>query len=207
MIFGRAGFTLHPRVKAGLEGTASWTRYDRSTLNNNVAYSLGVYADWQPSSYFQVQPRGGYTIYQFEQTSQSIQTEDQNFWYAGLTVTHQPTEFFSYSLAAGHEIRLGIQSDLIEATYLRLHGSWNLMKNLRLSPFLSYEHGKQGDGNITGNFKETYDWFGGGIGLSRSITEQLTVALNYRLTLRASDLAAREYTQNLVGLLFTYQLR
>ena len=207
MVFGRAGFELHPRVLAGLEGTTSWTRYEHPLLNDNAAYSLGVYADWRPSSYFQLQPRGGYAIYQFEQTSQSIQTEDQNFWYAGLTITHQPSESFSYSLSAGHEIRLGVQSDLVEITYVRLNGNWSVMKDVRLSPFLTYEHGDQGSGNIAGNLQETYDWFGGGIGLSYSLTERLSAGLNYRLTLRASDVASREYAQNLVGLQLTYQLK
>jgi hypothetical protein len=207
MFFGRGGVKLHPRVMAGLEGTAAFTSYDHSILNDNAGYSLGAYADWQPGPYFRVQPRGGFATYQFEETSQSPKTSDQNSWYAGLTVAHQPTEVLSYSLSAGHELRLGIESNLIEDTYVRWNGQWSIINNVAVTTSLSYEHGRQGDGSINGNFKETYDWFAGGLGFSYALTKQATLALNYRLTLRSSDLANDGYTQNLVQLQFSYSLQ
>src|SRR5438067_6524377 len=78
LFVGRAGFRFDPTITAGLEGTASFTAYDQKVLNDNKSYSAGVYADWQPGSYFHVQPRAGYTIFQFQQTSQTIQTGDLN---------------------------------------------------------------------------------------------------------------------------------
>jgi hypothetical protein len=207
LIFGRAGFKLHPFVMTGVEGSASFTRYEKPLLNDNTSYSLGGYVDWQPGSYFRVQPRGGYVIYQFDQTSSLIRAEDQNSWYADVTLTHQPTEFLSYSVSIGHELRLGVQSDLIEDTYARWNGNWGIFEDVTVTTSLSYEHGEQQADTASGSLSETYDWFGGGVGASYAVTEAATVSLNYRLTLRASDLSSREYTQNLVQLQLTYRLQ
>ena len=206
MLLARAGFRFQPRLTAGLEGTVSWTAYHQPVLNNNTAYSAGIYADWQPGSYFHAQPRVGYVTYQFQQTSQSsFQTSDLNSWYADLTITHQITDAVSYTLSGGHEIRLGIQqADAIEDSYVRPGIIWNIFKDLRLQTYLSYEHGQQGVGNVTGNLTETYGWLGGGLALSYPIMKRLTAGLNYRLTLRSSTNATREYTQNLVEILLTY---
>jgi hypothetical protein len=205
LLVGRAGFRLQPRITTGVEATAAFTAYDQMVLNDNRNYSVGVYADWQPGSYFRVQPRAGYTISQFQHTSQSIQTSDLNSWYVDLGVTHDISEIMSYTLSAGHELRLGIQSDAIEDWYFRPTMNWKIVKDLNLQTFFTYEHGNQGAGNVSGNLTETYDWLGCGLGLSYPLMKRLTLGMNYRLTLRSSSTPARGYAQNLVGFHLTYQ--
>jgi hypothetical protein len=200
----RAGFEFNSKITAGVEGTASFTTYDQAILNKNSSYSGGVYADWHPSRYFQVRPRVGYTIAQFDRTSSTIETSDLNSWYANLSISHQATDAITWSLSAGHEVRLGIQSDAVEAWNVRPGIQWNIIKNLALSTYFSYEHGEQGVGNITGNLTETYDWLGAGFNASYPIMKKLSLALNYRLTLRTSNTATRDYTQNVLGMVLTY---
>jgi hypothetical protein len=206
LIVARAGFRFHPTVTAGVEATASFTTYDQTVLNDNSGYSIGVYADWRPGPYLRVQPRVGYTIYQFQHTSQTNRTSDLDSWYVDLTATHDISETVSYALSAGHEVRLGIEADAIEAWYCRPTVNWKIIKHTTLQTSLFYEHGKQGVGNVAGNLTETYDWFGGGFAISRPLMKRLTGSLSYRITLRSSDGANRDYTQNLVGLLLTYRL-
>jgi len=206
MVVGRGGFKFHPTVTAGLEGTVSYTAYDQTVLNNNTAYSAGVYADWQPGHYFHLQPRFGYMIYQFQQTSQSIKAVNQNAWYLDLTATHDISDAVSYSFSGGHELTLGIYGDTIEDWYLRPSVSFKIIKNLTLNTSFSYQHGTQGLGNFTGSLAENFDWFTWSIGLSRPLIKRLTIGLDYRLTLRASNYPSREYNQNLVGLQLTYNL-
>lgn len=221
----RAGFRFRPDLTAGVEGSASFTTYDQEVLNDNQSYSAGLYADWNPGLYFHVQPRAGYTIYQFQHTSQSaqiydlslsgapilappgesIQTADLDSWYADLTVSHEISKAASYGFSAGHEIRLGIQSDVIEDWYFRPNITWTIFKDLGLNTSLFYEHGNEGVGNVTGNLTETYDWYGGALMVSYPLMKKLKLSLNYRLTLRSSDIPSMEYTQNLVGLRLTYQ--
>ncbi len=200
----RAGFRLHPQLTAGLEGSAAFTAYDQPVLNNNVGYNMGVYADWRPGHYFSVLARGGYTIYNFEQTSQVIRAIDQNSWYVGLTISHQITDAISYSLSAGHELKLGTQADSQEYTYVRPGVTWSFMKDLSVNFTLSYENGTQGTAGSVGGVDESYDYFGGGLGFTYDLTKKLRLGLTYRLTIRGSDAQSRDYTQNVIGLNVAY---
>jgi hypothetical protein len=220
MPLARVGFRFNPQLTAGIEGSASYTTYEHAVLNDNQSYSAGFYADWNPGLALHVQPRAGYTIYQFQHTSQSaqifylfpyvppasqsIQTSDLSAWYADLTVSHQASKAVSYGLSAGHEIRLGIQSDVVEDSYFRPSITWTVFKDIDLSTSFFYEHGNQGAGNISGNLVETYDWYGGGLMLSYSLMKKLLLSLSYRLTLRSSDLPDRGYAQNVVGIKLSY---
>jgi hypothetical protein len=214
----RAGLRIHPELTAGVEGGASFTTYDEKILNDNTSYNAGVYADWRVSPHFRIQPRAGYSIFQFQNTSQSgvtvpgiftngpaVQTKNLNSWYAGLTLSHQVTEALSYSLSAGHDVQPGIQSDAAEIWYVRSSFDWKIVKNMAFQTQFTYQHGETGIGNIQGNLKETYDSLGGGFNLSRAIMKKVTLALNYRLTVRYSDIPIREYIQNLVSLQLTYR--
>jgi hypothetical protein len=205
MVYTRAGLEVYPGVTPGIEGTGSFTTYDQMVLNDNNSYSVGVYADWQPGKALRVQPRVGYTIFQFQHTSSSIQTSDLNSWYADLNITHQITDAIGYTLDAGHEVQTGIQSDAIEDWYVRPGIHWDIIKNVGLNTSFSYEHGKQGVGNVAGNLSENFDWFGVDVGVNYSIFKKLSVGLDYRLTLRSSNIANNEYTQNVVSLSLTYQ--
>jgi hypothetical protein len=151
--------------------------------------------------------RIGYTYYQFDDSSAFLRTGDVNSWYCDLTLRHDVAEAVSYSISAGHQLRLGVQSDIIDEWYVRPMVTWRVFKNISLNTYLSYEHGNQGEENLRGNLEETYDWFGGGVGANWPLLKRLTLGLNYRLTIRSSDLENRDYTQNLVGLLLTYKLQ
>jgi hypothetical protein len=206
----RAGLHLRPDLTAGVEVSAGFTTYDQAVLNNNQSYSGGVYGDWTPSPGLRVQPRLGYTIYQFQHTSQSdqiyyfgytnsapsIQTSDLNAWYADLTVAHQVTKAVSYGFSAGHEVRLGIESDVVEDYYVRPNINWAVFKDVGLTTFLTYERGNQGVGN----------YYGGGLNVSYQLMKRLLLGFTYRLTFRSSNLLAGEYSQNMLGLRLSYQL-
>ena len=224
MLFARAGLEVYPGLTAGIEGTASFTRYDQAVLNDNNSYSAGVYADWQPSKALRIQPRVGYTIFQFQNTSRSsfllinqsgtllltnlpVQTSDLNSWYADLNVTHQITDAIGYTLDAGHEVQSGIQSDAVEDWYVRPAIRWNIIKNVSLNTTLSYEHGKQGAGNVANNLTENFDWLGANLSVGYAIFKKLSASLSYRFTLRSSNVANNEYTQNVIGLSLTYYTR
>jgi hypothetical protein len=207
LVSGRAGFRFNPCLTAGAEGSVAFTRYDQQVLNNNVGYNAGLYANWRPGTNSEVKLRGGYTFFDFSQTSVVIPAEDQNTWYVDLEVTHHVSDAFSYSLSVGHELRLGTESDSVEAWYVRPNVNWEFIKGWALGAYFSYENGKQGNSNLSGVTAEHYDWANIGFGLAHNLTRNLALGLNYRFTVRSSNFTSREYTQNFVGLGLTYQLK
>jgi hypothetical protein len=206
MVVARGGFKFHPTVTAGVELTTAYTAYDQTTLNDNMNYSAGLYADWQPGHVLHVKPRFGYTYFQFQQTSGIVNAVNQGAWYLDLTVNHDITEAITYGLSAGHELTLGIYGNTIEDWYVRPNVTFKIIKDLTLNTFFSYQNGTQGILNLTGSLAEDYNWFTWGITLSHPIVKRLTAALNYQLTLRTSNYPSREYNQNLIGIQLTYNV-
>lgn len=207
LLVSRAGFRLNPALTAGVEGTGSINTYDQSVfLNNSVGYSAGLYGDWHPGHFTDVQLRGGYTAYSFEQASPARPVADQNAWYLGLTVNHDITEAISYSFSASHELTLGLQANSVEAWYVRPSVNWKFMKDLTFNTSFGYEHGQQLLATQTAA-SETYDWFWVGLGANYGLTKKLMLGLTYRLTERLSDVASRGYSQNVIGLRLSYLLQ
>lgn len=203
-IFLRSGVQVHPQATVGVESTAAFTTYEQNQLNDNDAYTVGAYTELRPSKAMSITARGGYSTYQFQKTSSSISTSDQNSWYAGLNFRHQIMEAVGYEVDAGRSTQLGTESDLTEIWYVRPSINWNIIKDWSCTTGFFYEHGKEGAGNIIGNSTENYDYYGGNLALRHELTKNLTLSLTYRLTMRSSDETDNGYTQNLVGLVLTY---
>lgn len=206
MVSAQAGFRFNPHLTTGLEGSVSFTDYEQPVLNNNTGYNAGLYTDWQPGPYLEAKLRGGYTFYDFTQTSLVVPAVNENAWYVGLDVTHHLNDALSYSLSAGHELRLGIEADTVEAWYVRPRVEWAFIRDWSLAASFFYENGKLGS-SVPGVPAEHYEWNGFEFGLTHNLTGQLSLGFNYRLTVRSSDFVSREYTQNLVGLWLTYKLK
>jgi len=209
MLFARAALQVHPKVTVGLESSANFTAYDQRALNNSDTYSVGPYVEFRPGDYFTLTVRGGYSINQFQNTSTNIQTANQDSWYGSVNISHQPTDFISYSLDAGREIQSSAQSDLVEDWYVRPNITWKIIRGLDFNTSISYEHGNQGVGSVgslPGSPNGKFDWYNFGLSLQHPLTSRLTLGLNYRLTLRTSATPNDGYTQNMVGLLITYHL-
>ena len=205
MLLSRASYLVHPQVQSGLEGTVSFTDYDQPTLNDNTAYSIGPFVSWQPGTAFRLTARGGYTYYDFKQTSTTIQTANLSTYYLDLTISHDATEVISYSFSAGRSVQLGVYADVIELWYARPNITWRFFKNISLNTGLSYEYGNEGVGDISGGQAQTYNWLSGNIGVDWPFMKRLSLGLNYRITFRESDLPDNGYTQNVIGLSLTYR--
>jgi hypothetical protein len=209
--FAKVGYILNSAVTAGVEGSASYTAYDQNALNDNTSYSIGVYGTWKPDSFLQVEPRVGYSVEQFEQTSQSLQTSDIGSWYADLNISHQITRSINYNIDVGRNVGLGVQSDADVYWYANGGITWNFIKGFSFNPQFFYQHGNQGQGsqligvpdpNLISD--EIYNWYGGSIGFTYAITKRFTVSWNYSFTQRTSSLPDRGYTQNIIGMQLSY---
>ena len=218
--YTRLGYNWNPAFTTGLEGTVAYTAYNNDNLlNDNTAYSAGIYADWHPDKFIHIEPRIGYSYNQFDNTSTNLQTANQGSWYGDLSITHQLTKRFSYTLSTGHNLDLGVQSDADEVWGVNGGITWKFIRNFTFSPNFFFQHGKQGVGSTslvsvppgTGlsnvgllTQAETYNWYGCSIGFSYAFTKRLDASFTYQITERDSNVGGRGYTQNVIGLQITY---
>ena len=85
--------------------------------------------------------------------------------------------------------------------------TWRFLKDFDFTAGLSYENGTQGLKSVLGSASENYDWFGANVGLAHALTKRLRLRLDYRFTIRSSNLPDRDYTQDVVGLTASYQFQ
>jgi Putative beta-barrel porin 2 len=210
--YAKVGYKWNPKLTTGLEGTIADTTYKQNLLNDNTSYSAGVYGTWNPDSALQTSLRGGYTLLQFQQTSQQLQTSNLNSWYLDLNISHQITTAIKYTIDVGHNIGLGLQSDATEYSYANAGVTWNFIKNFSLQPTFGFQHGKQGIGStpigplnpVLISQEEIYDWYSAGLAFNYELTKRFTVSCSYQFTSRTSSLPDRGYNQNIIGIQISY---
>jgi hypothetical protein len=196
----------------GLQGTLGLIQYDQDTLQGGVQYSGGAFYQRQIGRFFSVQAGAGYFVYVLDDeptgsTSTVADTSNIDGLYANLSVNHRLNQVIQYSLEAGHEFQAGLYSDSLDLYYVRLQANWNLVRKLPISTRFSYEDGTQTnfqDGS-SGSQDEKIQRVGGGISVSRLITEKLSTTLGYEVYSRNSDLPNRGYLQNRVSLTASYR--
>jgi hypothetical protein len=68
----------------------------------------------------------------------------------------------------------------------------------------AYENGSQDLGVLPGSPHEGYDWCSIDLGLTYSARRNIIMSLDYRLTLRYSNVSPLSYTQDQIGFTLTY---
>jgi hypothetical protein len=201
--FARAAFQLSQAITAGPEASLGLTAYDQPVLNDNLNYSLGVYADWQASAHLHFKARVGYTDYTFYALPNQPTPPDSSSYYFSVRMTHQLNDFLGYSIDAGRQLSLGIHSDLLDLWYVRPVIGLKLFEKFSLRPHMVFEQGTD-IGNSIFVPNEQYTLLGGGIGTSYQIMTKVVVNLDYDYSVKSSDIFSRNYHKNLITLRFQY---
>jgi len=202
--FARTTLRVQPRLSLGLEATAAFTTYQEKVLNDSTDLSAGLFAERRPNSAFRLTARGGYVAYLFDQTGTRIPASNQDTWYVDVTATDQVTDKISAGLSAGRELRLGISSDVVTVWYARPGLAWRVLRDVSARATAAYENGSQDLGVLPGSPHEGYDWCSIDLGLTYSARRNIIMSLDYRLTLRYSNVSPLSYTQDQIGFTLTY---
>jgi hypothetical protein len=219
-VYTRAGYRWNAALTTGLEGTFSYTTYNQNVLNDTTSYSIGVYGDWHPDKFLEIEPRGGYVINQYANSGQ-LSTAGLNSWYADLTLMHKITRLLNYSVDIGRNTTGGAQATSDEFWYVNTGVTWNFIRNFSFSPRLFFQEGKQGGGTTytgapgtaSGFFNqhpnvlqqvEYYEWYGTSLAFNYDITRRISMGINYQFTQRTSQTQNRGYLQNVIGIQVSY---
>jgi len=197
----RGGVHVHPAVTVGIEASASPTLYDQGIFNDSVAYSAGTYADWILTEHLKVTPRAGYTIYTFEENAFGYLPEQFNAIYYGVSLDHQLSTLWTYSISLSNQVRPGVNSNVNEVFSAEIRNTFLFIRNLPLNLTLLYEDGREAAGPTV----DVYTRWGVDFHASYELTTNASLALGYGYYTKDSDLALRDYAQNRVTLVFNYR--
>jgi hypothetical protein len=205
--FARGAWRFAESTEAGVEASSSFTDYRMSIQNNNYSLSVGPYWDWQVTQSLHATIRGGWTSFDFSQTSGTAPPADINSYYAGLSVSQQLTEFLTHRLEARRDVRLGYYagSDYLQEFVLNYSLDWRLTQNITLETSATFEHGTQPLQFGISSVQEDYDWLGVGPTALWQATARTVLSAGYSFWQRTSNLPGRGYVQNSFTMRLTYQ--
>jgi hypothetical protein len=202
--FARTAFQLSQALTAGPEASVGLTAYDQHLLSDSVNYSVGAYADWRASAHLRFKPRAGYTFYTFSNPAQGASIPpDSGSYYFSLEMTDQLNEFTTIAIEAGRQLRLGVNSDLIDLWYVRPRVGLRLFEKVGLQPHFVYEQGTD-SGNSVFVPNEQYTLLGGGISASYQLMQKVVLSLAYDYAVKSSDIPERNYHQNRIQVQVQY---
>jgi hypothetical protein len=201
-------FAPVPEIAWGFRGVTSQTTYTQGGRPDTIAYSASLFIDARMSRYTSMEAEVGYRVFEFGKAEQDeFETafarnspKGSADFFGQLRIQNRLNRFYSQSLAFGRESESGATSAILQTDFLRYSSALTLNHRMSLGIEAFYETGSQQGLAET----EAFSRSGLGLRLSLFLSRRLTTAAFYRFTSRESDLAARSYVQNLIGLQFGY---
>ena len=121
-------------------------------------------------------------------------------WYASLGITHRINNYMNQTLSVSKSNPTGLNSNFVGLTSLQHTFSWQLIRDVSLGSAEFIEYGTDSGGALAENV-----WrYGGSVTLGYALTQKLGLSLTYSLTKRDSNVADRDYTQNVLTLGASY---
>lgn len=202
MIFLTAGYAVNRNMMAGLELGGSLISYDLEGTNvffsDALQWNAGAFLESKFSDYLRGRLSAGFTMFSPDTSDPAI--EDESGTYVQLGLTHRVNKHVDYTLGFSRRVSFTFYGGTIDMYTVNLYANWRLIQKVALSTGFTYEHGEYLYG-----FSEEFDRYGPSIQLSRKLSNKLSATLAYRLYLRDSNIALRDYTLNIVSLNLRYQ--
>ena len=204
------GFQLRPTVQAGFQAGGGLLDYQQPLSVDNQHFSIGPFVSARPSEYTLFRLSAGYVAYFLDTRGLGFVQSEVDGIYLDGSFSQRVSSLLSHWLSLGRSLQpnLGYDSSglssrigtrLLELWTVQYSTAWNLLRKTSLGTTFSYDHGSE-----SGIFGETFDRWGAGISLSRTLTKHATGSISYQFYLKDSDKAGLDYLQNRLLLNVTY---
>jgi len=209
-ISANAGVRIRPELMTGLEAGGTLINYSQSgqasavPTPDAVQWNAGVFGSAQISDYISARLDVGYTVYTPDTTATNLVTRDSSGFYLSASLSHRVNQHVNYTLSAGRSSDLSAYGQAQSYYFVRLEPNWNFFKNYSITTPFSWQQGTR-IYNTTANSDVDYEQYMLGLNVSRSLTQKLSVTFSYQYIRQNSAQAGLNYTDNIVGLNFTYQ--
>ena len=202
-LFASASVQLSDAVIVGVDGHTSLINYQTDFNNDGQSWGAGPFIEATLSNYTTLRLGGGYQGMNFDGNGASGDLSNYSGWYANVTVAQRLNQYWSHSLSAGHEARLGLEVNFAEYTYVRYLAQWQINPRLNASIEGFVENANE-SGTTAQNSENASRW-GGGVSLAWRLGNKVSVDLGYHYVKKNSDLPLRDYYQNVGTLVLKYE--
>jgi hypothetical protein len=200
--FTSASLQLSDALLVGVDANTALTNYRIAFNNNGTSWGTGPFVEAKLSDYSTLRISGGYQRMNFDQNGVNGDTTDYSGWYANITVAQRLNHYWTHSLSAGHEARLGLEVNFSDYAYARYLAQWQINSRLNAS-FDGFVENANESGTSAQNSEEAFR-YGGGVSLGWRLGNHLSVDMGYHYVRKNSDLPLRDYYQNVGTVVLKY---
>jgi hypothetical protein len=200
--FGSASLQLSDAIVTGVDGNTGLVHYLTGFNNDGVTWSGGPFFEFTLSNYTTLRIAGGYQGMNFDQNGASGDTSNFGGWYGSVTVAQRLNQYWTHSISAGHEARLGLEVNFSEHTYVRYLAQWRINPRLTAS-IEAFAESANESGTAAQNSEDAFRW-GGSATLSWRLGKKLNAEIGYHYVNKDSDLRLRDYHQNVGTFVIKY---
>jgi hypothetical protein len=202
-LWASASLRLSDSFTAGLDGSAAIVHYDEDFNNDGTLWTAGPFIEATLSNYTTLRIDGGYQGMQFDGSGTNGDTSNYSGWYAGLTVAQRLNQYWTHSVSAGRESRLGLDVNFYEYTYARYLAQWRLNPRMNVGLEAFVEDANE-SGGAAQDSEHAWRW-GASASLTYRLGNKLSAEFRYNYVRKDSDLALRSYYQNVCTVGFKIQ--
>jgi hypothetical protein len=197
-----AALRVGDAISVGVDGSAALVHYRINFNNDGTTWSAGPFMEATLSSYTTVRLAGGYQAMNFDQTGTNGDTTNLGGWYGNVTVAQRLNQYWSHSLSAGHEARLGLEVNFSQYTYARYLAQWQINPRLTASLEGFVEQANE-SGTAAQNSEDAFRW-GASASFAWRLGNKMSLTLGYQYVNKNSNLPLRDYYQNVGTLAVKY---
>jgi hypothetical protein len=196
-----ATFKISKTIDAGIEVTASDSRYDKNVQNDSVTIEGGPFVTAQISENLAFNAHAGWQYSNFDTGGSNGDTEDIDSFYGNLGINHRINDVLRESLTGGQEYIPGITSNFTQRVYANYMLSWKATQFIDLSSNFWWENLEDSNASV----RQTANRYGAGLTLGYKITDHANISAGYTYVLKDADPSIFSYYQNQATLGFRYQ--
>ena len=200
-VFGQVGRRVGDSALYDLELGAAYIGATPGGHDQGFTYSANVQAEAQISEYLRFKAEAGYGIVQFDGSRAAFDAENAGAFLGSLEIQNRLNRSVSQTLRVGRELLPSVRSNFRKVIYVAHRATWSVVRRVNLFSELFYEN-SESSLNPGG---ERYDRYGAGAGVSVHLARQLESRIDYRFTLKDSNLFGEDYSQNQATLTLTWQ--
>lgn len=215
-VFMHPAYQLTPGIEVGLFASLSNIDFDTDERQDGGALLVGPTIDVQFNEQVALYAEVGFQSLKFDGESRfdseflrGLTDEERSLFrddsdasnvYFKFELSHKASDVFEHALSASRTAEIGFASDFYDLYHFEYNARFTGIRNFDIGPSLFYEHYE-----TSGRFGESADRWGAAIGIRYSLTNNITLGLDYRYLYKTSDLPNNDYYQNIVFLSAYYR--
>jgi hypothetical protein len=190
-------------VAVGVDGSYGIFDYLKDFNNDGHEWSAGPFLEMALSPYTKVRITGGFQGMNFDSSGMSGDRSDYHSWYGNITATQRLNQYWSHSLAVGHEAQLGLTTNFVNYTYAHYAAEWQMNLHMHVGFQAFIEEADESGGSVVGA-EDSFRW-GGGVNAGWVFNRHLTLTVAYNYVNKNSNLPLRSYYQDSTLLTAAYR--